>query len=241
MEKHLRFYPASHALNRDPQFIALRKKTRDWMGYIWHEMLAWGDRTGGELKGKPEQIADTLAPNSLQKYLKPAADSIRNAFKLMEEYGWIQIETDRILIVNHAKFHRKRKSKKNQIENNVGAPLPSFLPKLPNQLEEPPTPLKGGEAGVAHFQEKTQREAGTNPRANGSNPRAGASAAWDEVVQAISRVGYTRVPDFSSPLIANTVRTIGGWGDLCRSDQRTLPTLKARFFDAYQAERNREP
>ncbi len=131
MAKYNRHHPVSHTLLRDPEFIVLRRRYADWMGYVWLDMLAWGDRTEGKLKGELREICLGLASNSLKNYLKPAADLVENALRYMEECGWIIINSDHILIVKYAEYHRSQEAKKNQNGNEYVSPLPS-LPTLPS-------------------------------------------------------------------------------------------------------------
>lgn len=61
--------------------------------------------------------------------------------------------------------------------------------------------------------------------------------AWDEVVQQISKSGYYKEPEFSTPLISRAVDGIGGWKNLCMSEN--LEYDRAHFIKAYQSTRNR--
>lgn len=134
MGDHIRYYHVSHSLNSDPEFIKLRREFGDWMGFVWHEILAWGDRTGGELKGDLADISLTLARHALQMYPRRAAHRVEMALRYMEDVGWIEIRCDRIVIVNHVKYHRKRDANSHRVENNLVAPLP--FPSLPLPSEE---------------------------------------------------------------------------------------------------------
>lgn len=55
--------------------------------------------------------------------------------------------------------------------------------------------------------------------------------AWQEVMQAMLEVGSYRTPEFSHPLIAETVRVMG-WKNLCLSENAVAD--RARFIQAYE-------
>lgn len=155
MPRIRRYYPASHALNRDPEFLTLRTRFADWMGYVWHEMLAWGDHTEGELKGETASIALSLSSVSLSKRPQSAAKLILKAFIYMEDCGWIRVETNRVLILNHAKFHNSQDVNKIPDGETKSPLLPSDLPILPtNQTKEE----KEEESSCAEFSNSARRE-----------------------------------------------------------------------------------
>ena len=77
----------SHSFNRDPQVIEARKQFGDWIGYAWQECLSIADRNDGIVPGTSQQIADILAPISLQKYHKRAADRARNFLGFAKDCG----------------------------------------------------------------------------------------------------------------------------------------------------------
>ncbi len=54
--------------------------------------------------------------------------------------------------------------------------------------------------------------------------------AWGTVRDAIRQLGYMRKPDFS-PLIERCIRAVGGWAELCTSEN--IPADRARFIQAY--------
>jgi hypothetical protein len=133
------WYHASQYLNHDPEFIKLRREFADWMGYVWHEMLAWGDRTEGELKGELSEISLTLARVSPDMYPRRAAHLIEKAFRYMQDVGWIEIRSDRILIVNYAKYNPSRGANKIPLGNGLAQPLSSSSSSPsnpPNEKEE---------------------------------------------------------------------------------------------------------
>lgn len=55
--------------------------------------------------------------------------------------------------------------------------------------------------------------------------------AWQEVLRVIVEVGSYRTPEFSHPLIADAVRTLG-WRNLCLSEDQTSDRF--RFIQAYE-------
>lgn len=128
MPSYKRYHPVSHDFNRDPEIIEARKRFGDWIGYAWQECLAIGDRNKGIVPGTIEQIAAILAPISLQKYHKRAADSAQNFLRYAAELGWIHIETTHILILKYWDYHRSREPKE--------APSLPSLPNLPKNLKK---------------------------------------------------------------------------------------------------------
>jgi len=55
--------------------------------------------------------------------------------------------------------------------------------------------------------------------------------AWGEVLKAFIEVGHNGSPQWSHPLIAKTVRSLG-WRNLCMSEDQTAD--RARFLQAYE-------
>ena len=108
MPRIKRWAPIAHFINRDPEFRRLRQETADWMGYVWLEMLFIADQNEGEIKGKVETIADSLSYISLRKRPSLSSKCIVNALHLMEEFGWIVIETNRVLVTKYAEYHKTR-------------------------------------------------------------------------------------------------------------------------------------
>ena len=102
------------------------------MGFVWLEILSIGDQNGGEIKGKPEQIAAGFAHISMRNRPSLAAISIRNAMTFMEESGWISLEKDRLLISNYADYHRSREPKESRKGVN----------EAPSEPSEPSEPYK---------------------------------------------------------------------------------------------------
>jgi hypothetical protein len=67
-----------------------------------------------------------------------------------------------------------------------------------------------------------------------------AGEAWGEVVRKIGEDGHIRVPEFSNPLIKAAVEGVGGWRELCFSENSVAD--RARFLQVYEvlAKRERE-
>lgn len=65
------------------------------------------------------------------------------------------------------------------------------------------------------------------------------SEAWLEVQKQIRDVGSYRTPNFSNSLIEKTVSAMGGWVDLCRSEE-PVGVERAHFLRIYEALMNRE-
>ena len=61
--------------------------------------------------------------------------------------------------------------------------------------------------------------------------------AWDEVVKQIASAGYYREPTFSTPLISRAIEGIGGWQNLCLSEN--IEYDRAHFIKAYQSTKSR--
>lgn len=60
-----------------------------------------------------------------------------------------------------------------------------------------------------------------------------AYTAWAEVTAAFRDVGYYRQPTWSHPLIGRAVDALGGWRNLCQSENGVAD--RARFFEVYGA------
>jgi hypothetical protein len=123
MPSYKRYHPVNHNFNRDPEIIEARKQFGDWIALAWQECLAIGDRNKGIVPGTIAQIGDIIAPVSLQKYHKRASDTAQNFLRFAAELGWIRIETNHIVIVKFAEYHKTREPKQ--------APSLPSLPSLP--------------------------------------------------------------------------------------------------------------
>lgn len=64
-----------------------------------------------------------------------------------------------------------------------------------------------------------------------------AEQAWEEVTTQIRQVGHGGYPIFSSELIRDAVRTVGGWHNLCMSEHTASD--RARFIEFYGNLRSR--
>jgi hypothetical protein len=61
-----------------------------------------------------------------------------------------------------------------------------------------------------------------------------AHAAWGKLVEQIRSVGSYGAPKIEDDAARNALVAMGGWGALCRSDERELPFLHKRFVDGYK-------
>ena len=61
---------------------------------------------------------------------------------------------------------------------------------------------------------------------------------WGEVLQAVSRFGRYKNPEFSHPAITAAVDSMG-WLAICNSDESDLHILRAQFRDIYGAVKQR--
>lgn len=133
MPRIKRWGPFAHGFNRDPQVRELRRQFGDWMGFVWLELCAIGDLNGGIVKGTPEQIGESLAYISMSKRPSLSAKQVTNALQFMLKCGWIAIQTDYVLIVNHLKYH--------PFENSNAIPPNDRTTERPNlKNEKPATP-----------------------------------------------------------------------------------------------------
>lgn len=63
-----------------------------------------------------------------------------------------------------------------------------------------------------------------------------AALAWDRVLEAIRNVGAYRSVNFDDPAINATIRTLGGWQDLCDAKSDELRQfIRPRFLESYRA------
>ena len=57
--------------------------------------------------------------------------------------------------------------------------------------------------------------------------------AYAELQRLILSVGYTGKPDFANPALAETVRTLGGWQQVCWNEDKE-GVFRGQFRDVYQ-------
>lgn len=57
--------------------------------------------------------------------------------------------------------------------------------------------------------------------------------AYAELQRQILRTGYTGIPEWSNPALAQTVKTMGGWWAVCQNDDPE-GVFRAQFRDTYQ-------
>ena len=131
MPRPKRYTPISHDFNRDPEVRECRKRFGDWIALAWMECLAIGDRNDGIVRGTVEQIAEQLAPISLQKYLKPSAKTAQMFLKYAADLGWIRVESTQIVIVNHMKYHNLPVRKQEHSYPNLSEPNLTNPPIVP--------------------------------------------------------------------------------------------------------------
>lgn len=63
--------------------------------------------------------------------------------------------------------------------------------------------------------------------------------AWEEVWHAVTTIGYIGKPQWSHPLIAKTVQSMGGWLTMCQIQVDNLSTERAQFNRMYDAHASR--
>lgn len=63
--------------------------------------------------------------------------------------------------------------------------------------------------------------------------------AWEEVWKAVTSLGYYRKPQWSHPLIAKTVDSMGGWQTMCQIQVDNLSTERAQFRQMYESHASR--
>lgn len=104
----------SKELLRDPEFRELRIQFKDWMGYVWIEMLRQADDNNGFCKGSDKMIAASLAHTSLSKRPTTAEKWILKAFPWMEKKGWIVRQSEGFLIAKYAEYHANEIAKQSK-------------------------------------------------------------------------------------------------------------------------------
>lgn len=102
------WHPISQDFNRDPQVRELRRQFGDWMALVWIEMLSISSRNDGRIPGNRSQIAECLSHVSMMNRPRLAAERITNAMQFMVDCGWIEEQTDRVLVLNYAKYNNSR-------------------------------------------------------------------------------------------------------------------------------------
>lgn len=233
MPRIRRFHPLSHDFNRDPEVIDCRKRFGDWIALAWQECLSIGDRNDGIVRGTIEQIADILAPISLQKYHKYAANSAQTFLKHVANLGWIRIEPTHIVILNHWKYHRTQEQKPAPSEPDQTEPdlikNKNKHPTVP-RLESKPWPpedlwLKNLIEQQPHFQHAIE------PLSDFS--------WWEDIAAALNGIEPSFIqPEFSKmsawlrenpgrrPTTKGARRFIRSWLERARENQRRLYAVK---------------
>jgi hypothetical protein len=104
----------SKELLRDPEFRELRIQFKDWMGYVWIEMLRQADDNNGFCKGSDKMIAASLTHVSLSKRPTNAEKWILKAFPWMVKKGWIVRQSEGLLIAKYAEYHANEIAKQSK-------------------------------------------------------------------------------------------------------------------------------
>ena len=140
MPRVRRYYPASHNLNHDPEFIELRQTFGDWAGYVWHEILARADLNGGQIKGQLDALYESLKWLNLSKSRSYSAEKrtrdVQRVCKWMQEKGWIEVKNDVLSLPKYAEFHKSRYTNEIPDGNFIGSPLPTYLPNKEKEKKE---------------------------------------------------------------------------------------------------------
>lgn len=152
MSKHRPFSPISHHFNRDPEVIGLRREFGDWIALAWIELLHEADRNDGFVSGSLQEIAEKMAPVSLQKYLGRASNAARTALERMKDNHWFVERSKGIEIVNYWKYHRSHDAK--GAPPNQTKPIYSSYKNTQSQKSASPTPS----AGLQNEEKKTREE-----------------------------------------------------------------------------------
>jgi len=132
MPKIRRWFPVSQNFNHDPEIREIRKQFGDWAALAWLEVLSIADRNEGIVKGTLEQIAETLAPVSLGKYLKSSSKTSQKLLRFVSDLGWICVENTQIRVVKYAEYHKTREHNKfpsEPIRTNPNLTIPPNPPQ----------------------------------------------------------------------------------------------------------------
>jgi hypothetical protein len=138
MPRVKRWYPVSQDLLDDPEVIKLRRECGDRAVFMWLRMLSWSDRNDGELKGDRTSIAMTFGRDHDPIHPRSNVDWGLKCLRLMEDQGWITVESSRVLIRNHAKYHNTRDANKTLLGIQTTSPPNLSEPNHPNKKPDGP-------------------------------------------------------------------------------------------------------
>jgi hypothetical protein len=150
MPRIKRWFPVSQDLLDDPEVIKLRRECGDRAVFMWLRMLSWSDRNDGELKGDRTSIAMTFGRDHDPIHPRSNVDWGLKCLRLMEDQGWITVESSRVLIRNHAKYHNTRDVNKTPLGIQTTSP-PNLSEPIRTLKEKKIYKRKEDEDGFADF------------------------------------------------------------------------------------------
>jgi len=133
-----RWFNVSHDINSDPEVWELTDTFGDWMLRVWLQLLSVADRNDGVIKGELRWIGRSMSylwgSNSRRYNTEWRANKITMACEWMANKGWIKIESDRIVVCNHALYHPRR--------GNINAPSGGKTSSPPSEPSLPSLPIR---------------------------------------------------------------------------------------------------
>lgn len=132
MPRIRRWHPVSHDFVRDREVQELRKTTKDWMGYVWLEMLSEADKNEGCIKGTAQELATSYAWVALSQRPEWARAAILQAIDWMVSRRWLEQCNGYFYVRNYAEYHKTR----GIMKSHAG------IKKVPSEPNEPSEPTK---------------------------------------------------------------------------------------------------
>jgi hypothetical protein len=158
-------------MHEDPDMLRLSDVCGSEVLWMMHAMLAWGKRaeTPFTLVGDFAYICDALAPHWRRKYRASGAKKVGIALKMMENMGWIHINSHSIEIVKYTESkqspeQRERREREDKTRENrkKGDEIGAKRKKNKNKKETTKTVPAITDGGFSRFKDAYPKQRWNN-------------------------------------------------------------------------------
>lgn len=105
MPRIKRWFPVSHDINSDPEIWEMRRSIGEKSLSIWLEILSIGDRNGGELSGRYEELTRSIAGKC-----QATTRTVTAVFDFAKSKLWVESQPT-LRVSNFLKYHRTEERK----------------------------------------------------------------------------------------------------------------------------------